>query len=356
VDHDDELIVDVLGASVTVRAPAAVLAELRIALVDLTSPASSAPAASTRELTLEADLRGRYRLLDDHAEVLDDIDPVVAAASVVWRLNAIAASAPGRVMLHAGCVAGAGAVLIPGRSGAGKSTLVAACVEAGMSYLSDEYAVIDLASGEVVPYPKPLSLTGERLVAASALRAGSVGVAVSPGAIVFPRYEPGAPTAVTRLDPQWTLAALAAHATSLEALGAPALQRLAGLAAALPAWQATYDDGAAVAPRIIAAAAEPPPPAPPADIVGPITPTTTTMVFGDELAVFDHPTGQVHILNEAAAHVWTCVPDVSSRVRLVEVAVERAPAGSLDPTRAAATLDRLDDIGLLPRSLTERTG
>ena len=49
------------------------------------------------------------------------------------------------------------AVLLAGRSMAGKSTLVKALLDAGASYLSDEFAVIDRA-GKVHPFPRPLSL------------------------------------------------------------------------------------------------------------------------------------------------------------------------------------------------------
>src|SRR5579884_708898 len=49
-----------------------------------------------------------------------------------------------RVFVHAGVVAhDGGAILIPAASRAGKSTLVAALLERGAHYLSDEYAVLD---------------------------------------------------------------------------------------------------------------------------------------------------------------------------------------------------------------------
>lgn len=66
------------------------------------------------------------------------------------------------VFVHAGVVGwGGGAVVIPGRSFSGKSTLTLALLEAGASYLSDEYAVIDRA-GRVHPFPRPISLRGEK--------------------------------------------------------------------------------------------------------------------------------------------------------------------------------------------------
>jgi hypothetical protein len=89
-----------------------------------------------------------------------DLEPVLDAFESHSRLYVAARSKRG-VFLHAGAVAWRGRVLIlPGRSSSGKSTLVAELVEAGASYLSDEFAVI---RGErVVPFPKPLTLRDDR--------------------------------------------------------------------------------------------------------------------------------------------------------------------------------------------------
>lgn len=73
----------------------------------------------------------------------------------------VAAEAREHLFVHAGVVAWNGqAIVIPGRSFSGKSSLVAALVEAGAEYLSDEYAVLD-EDGMVHPYAKPLSLRDE---------------------------------------------------------------------------------------------------------------------------------------------------------------------------------------------------
>ena len=62
------------------------------------------------------------------------------------------------LMMHAGVVAWKGkAIVLPGTSHAGKTTLVTALVEAGATYYSDEYAVLD-AKGHVSPYARRLSL------------------------------------------------------------------------------------------------------------------------------------------------------------------------------------------------------
>ncbi|HET7442082.1 MAG TPA: hypothetical protein VFJ47_12330 [Terriglobales bacterium] len=63
-----------------------------------------------------------------------------------------------RLFVHAGVIGWKGrAILIPGRSFSGKSTLVKAFLEAGATYYSDEFAVLD-DKGRVHPFARPLSL------------------------------------------------------------------------------------------------------------------------------------------------------------------------------------------------------
>ena len=233
------------------------------------------------------------------------------------------------------------------RSGAGKSTLVAACVAEGMAYLSDEYAAIDLDLGTVVPYPKPIGLHGEQLVAPSDLGAVSARAPLPAAGIVFPQYEEGSRTSIASLDPGWTLLALAAHTTNLRALGGRALPWLAGLAASRPAWQVTYGEAAGAVAAVREAADVSVGPLRPADELEAITPSTTTVVLGDDLAVLHAPTGRVHLLNPSAAFVWRCVPDAPDPNRLADVALARAPGGSLDRASVVATVEHLSAAGLL---------
>ena len=89
-----------------------------------------------------------------------DFDAVVAAVERHLTLY-VAEFARKRVFVHAGVVGWKDrAVLIPGQTMTGKSTLVAALVQAGATYYSDEFAVIDSA-GRIHPYPKPLQLRQE---------------------------------------------------------------------------------------------------------------------------------------------------------------------------------------------------
>ena len=337
------LLVGVLGTEVAVLAPGPVFTQLRTLLAGLES--SGPP---TRRLVLEECTDGRFRLLDGGALVRAGVEPVVAAATIVWRLNAIAAATEQHLLVHAGVVGGVGAAILPGRSGAGKSTLVAACVAEGMAYLSDEYAAVDLDQGTVVPYPKPIGLEGEQLVAPSDLGAGPVQrVPVPVAGIAFPRYEEGSRTSRTSVDAGWTLLALAAHTTNLTALGGRALPWLAGLAASRPAWQVTYCETAGAVAVVREAANVVVAPLRPADELEAITPTTTTVVLGEGLAVLDGTTGRIHLLNASAAFVWRCVADAPDPTRLVETVLERAPDGALDRVSVRATVERLGASGLL---------
>jgi len=97
-----------LGTCVSVDAPEPVRTELRAVLTDLES--ASDP---RRQLVVEEEGDFRFRLLDSGEMVREGIEPSVAAATVVWRLNAIAADTRRYLLIHAGCVADERAVLLP---------------------------------------------------------------------------------------------------------------------------------------------------------------------------------------------------------------------------------------------------
>jgi hypothetical protein len=324
------VVVEVLGTSVRIAAPAAVLAQLRGSLVDL-----GRAAGADRELALVPRDEG-LDLLDGGRVIRGGVAPALGAATVIWRLNAIARESTGHVLLHGACVAGprAGGVLLVGGSGVGKSTLTAACVDAGLAYLSDEVVAIDARTGLVAPYAKPLSLDGGRLVPASAL--GCVAsTAAAPVALLFPRYRPGADISVVRLDPTWAFAALASHATNLSVLGRSAVARLAGLAVACPAFQLTHADAGRAAAIVRREAERVGTAVEPAPVLEAITADTTTVAVGDSLAVLHEPSGKVHVLSSAAADVWR------------RAAADRSNRGSGDGSTVAETIDHLTRCGLL---------
>jgi hypothetical protein len=342
--------VDVLGTAVAINVPPSLQGALRAALADL-EPAT----AADRELALVAGDRG-LELRDNGRIVRQGVDPAVAAATVVWRLNGIATESSAHVLLHAACVArpGGGAVLLAGGPGAGKSTLTAACLAAGFAYLSDELAAIDHRTGTVVPYAKPLVLDGERLVPASA-RGRVATVPMVPTGLVFPRYEPGAPVTEVPLDPGWALVALAAHTLNSPSSGATAFAWLAGVALACPAVQLTHGDALAAVAAVQRAVNRPARPVTPAPVLPRVTADTTTVALADSLAVLHEPSGKVHVLNAAAAALWRRAAEAAAngndRPRLVDAVLDTLYMGEAEPSArstVAATVDRLVGCNLIP--------
>jgi len=101
----------------------------------------------TRPMGLALEVEGHLAARGlSHAQALDVLESELQLS--------VARLARPEVFVHAGVVAVEGrAILIPGRSGAGKTTLVRALVEAGGTYYSDEYAVLD-GQGRVHPYAR----------------------------------------------------------------------------------------------------------------------------------------------------------------------------------------------------------
>ena len=58
-----------------------------------------------------------------------------------------------------------------GVSGAGKSTLSALLGERGWRFLGDEFVLIDPDTGNIAPFPRPISLKNEAIAAIEALAA-----------------------------------------------------------------------------------------------------------------------------------------------------------------------------------------
>ena len=192
----ESVAVEVFGVTVEVTADAQHFAAVRDFLPPCAHPVRHPPE------------RGRFALVRDENEALLRIecDEQSIAGPFDLRLALgildaelrmyIALNAPDHVFVHAGVVGvGERAIVLPGRSFAGKTTLVAALVQAGAEYWSDEYAVLD-ADGLAHPYPKPLSVrinatrvTEERPVESLGGRVGDRALPVA--LIAFTSYRPG---------------------------------------------------------------------------------------------------------------------------------------------------------------------
>lgn len=105
---------------------------------------------------------GTYDVLSEGVPVALGVEAEVAVHVLDAQIRArIAILAHDQFFIHAGVVALDGhAIVLPGPSFSGKSSLVAALVDAGATYYSDEFAVLDV-DGRIHPYTKPLSLRPE---------------------------------------------------------------------------------------------------------------------------------------------------------------------------------------------------
>jgi hypothetical protein len=146
-------------------------------------------------------------------------------------------------------------VLLPGASGSGKSTLVAGLVRTGLGYLTDELSALNMASGRLLPYPKPITVKpgsfavlsdiGPDACPASGSRpwAGQewqvavgegtgrrIGTPCVPGFVIVPRYDAGAETTLTPLSDTQAFFALAVNAVNLLAHGSAGTRALGNLA------------------------------------------------------------------------------------------------------------------------------
>jgi hypothetical protein len=128
----------------------------------------------------------------------------------------VAERAPDHLFVHAGVVGWEGrAIVMPGASFAGKTTLVSAWLEAGGTYFSDEYAVLD-PTGRVHPFARPLSIRDgstalTRRVPAAALNAETGTKPLPIGLVLVTSYRVGARWRPRRLTAAPTLLALMSH-------------------------------------------------------------------------------------------------------------------------------------------------
>jgi hypothetical protein len=154
----DTVDVCLLGQPLRVHGDTAVIGEIRRLLRYFRTPPLRVdpPAVSVRRTP------DGYAVAGLAPGQLDGTAGTVAEATtrVLAVLNATALAGTGCLAVHAGVVARGGrAVAFPAGSGQGKSTLTAACLRAGLAYVSDEALCLDWRDGGVLPYPRPIELS-----------------------------------------------------------------------------------------------------------------------------------------------------------------------------------------------------
>jgi hypothetical protein len=193
----ESVAVEAFGVTVAVTADPEHFAAVSDFLPPRARPARHPPERGRFALVKDTD-GGLLRVVCDEKPIAGPFDLRLALGILDAELRMyIALHAPNHVFVHAGVVGvEERAIVLPGRSFAGKTTLVAALVEAGAEYWSDEYAVLD-ADGLVHPYPKPLSVrindtrdTDEQPVESLGWRAGDRPLPIA--VIAFTNYRPGA--------------------------------------------------------------------------------------------------------------------------------------------------------------------
>lgn len=171
------------------------------------------------------------------------------------------------LLLHAASAEKDGrAVIMTGESGAGKSTLAALLGERGWRLMGDEFALLDLTSGRLLPFPRAVSLKNgairvmEERVAAdrfgprmentpkgvirhmrpNAQALSRMGEGATPVLILFPRF--GEAQALRAVGQAEVFMRLTQASTNYVSLGSAGFEALTGLIAACPAVAIDYPD------------------------------------------------------------------------------------------------------------------
>jgi HprK-related kinase A len=173
------------------------------------------------------------------------------------------------LLLHAATVEKDGrALIMTGESGAGKSTLAALLGERGWRLMGDEFALLDMASGMLMPFPRAVSLKngairvmeaevdaarfGPRLAGTpkgdirhmrpNAEALARMGEGARPALILFPRF--GAAAAVRGVGGAEIFMRLTQASTNYVDLGRRGFDALTHLIGAIPALAIDYPDTA----------------------------------------------------------------------------------------------------------------
>jgi hypothetical protein len=248
----------ILGLAVAFRAPDGVLEDLCRALAQRVVATPNNVGAD-----VEYEVRERCPKLDvvrldaTSCVLIDTADSVEGAAELIandvhrWA----AENQPDLLVVHAGAVEWQGlGIVVPGRSRTGKSSLIAALLEAGANYMSDEFAPLD-RDGNVHPYPRYLSLRhgdgATSLVPAAQFARRTATTQVPVRYVVDARYVPGSTFDPVRARGVGALMTLADNALVARSRPAHTMGILARLAPHVIVLRSDRGDAAAAAQTIL---------------------------------------------------------------------------------------------------------
>ncbi len=208
-----------------------------------------------------------------HGDGLTPFHPLprlMAPALLEWGFNwCVGRRVHHLVVVHSAVIArGRRAVLLPAQPEAGKSTLCAALVAHGWQLCSDEFALVDPATSEIYPLPRPISLKEQSIDIIASRMPGAVfgpevismdgrrtrhlappatsvarsSETVTAAWIVVPRYAKGSPTEFEPVTHARMLAHLADSSYNYNALGVAGFDALARLVDASSCHKLTYSN------------------------------------------------------------------------------------------------------------------
>jgi HprK-related kinase A len=215
-------------------------------------------------------IQPQIELVTDGERVFEPFPHDAHLPLLEWGLNyLIATRCNQHLLLHAGIVERAGiGVVLPALPGSGKSTLTAALACAGYRLLSDEFGVVDLQRGTLLPLVRPIGLKNDSVALVRELaprgaigplfpqtRKGDVAhlrpaaeavrqraCCVEPRIVVFPCFERGARTTLQRVAPSRAFAKLSVNSFNYRLLGPRGFDAIARIAANCSLHQLVFGD------------------------------------------------------------------------------------------------------------------
>jgi hypothetical protein len=213
----------------------------------------AAPGSSARWYSVVTGAEGkeRYRIYLDGEGLLAAPDADVVARYLLWHVNyEVITTSSAHLLVHAaGATIGRQAVVLPGEMNAGKTTLVAGLVLDGFQFLTDELVALNVSTGLIDPYPRPLNIgrgSWEALsplrpddrdeddplprlvwhVDPKSIRPDAVARAAPLRWVIAPRYEQGSPTRLEPLSRPEAVELLHRHAFNRQELGRTGVRAL----------------------------------------------------------------------------------------------------------------------------------